>query len=352
MRRVFLIIYFISLSYVSYSQEEAILSEENILSYQIKPGDTLEISVYGEPDLNKTVKVSEEGKINYPFIGEVKIAGFTIKDASTKIEELFMEGYFVKPQVSVFVREYANFFVVGAVNKEGGYELKGNLALLDAIALAGGVKENADISKVKVIRKSNGTQKEYIIDLNAQGKDFFLAPLDRIIVEQFGKISVLGEVNRSDNYYLKKDATLFDAIAMAGGARTNANLSKIKVRRKEGEKTKEYILSLNEDSERFILKSGDTIFVKSYEKISVLGQVTRPGSYDFKPGVTAVDVIAMAGGFTEIANKNAVRVIRETKESKKKIFYVPAGDILKSGDKSKDVTLKEGDTVAVDESFF
>lgn len=352
MRRVFLIIYFISLSYVSYSQEEAILSEENILSYQIKPGDTLEISVYGEPDLNKTMKVSEEGKINYPFIGEVKIAGFTIEDASTKIEELLMDGYFVKPQVSVFVKEYAKFFVVGAVNNEGGYELKGNLALLDAIALVGGVKENADISKVKVIRKSNGTQKEYIIDLNAQGKDFFLAPLDRIIVEEFGKISVLGEVNRSDSYYLGKNANLFNAIARAGGAKPNANISAIQVKRKEGGEMKEYIVSLEKDGERFVLKSGDTIFIKPYEKISVLGQVTRPGSYDFKPGLMAVDVIAMAGGFTEIANKNAVRVIRETKESKKKIFYVPAGDILKSGDKSKDVTLKEGDTVAVDESFF
>jgi polysaccharide export outer membrane protein len=327
-------------------------STDRMPTYKIKAGDTLEISVYGEPDLNKTVKVSEDGKISYPFIGEIKVINLTIRGASDKIEELLKEGYFVNPQVSIFVSEYAKFFVVGAVRQEGRYELKGNLTLIEAISLAGGISDNADPSKIKVIRQGGSQEQEYIIDLDTQGKTFEIEAMDRIIVEKFGKISVLGEVNRPDNYFLKKDTALFDALAQAGGARDNANLNKIAITRKDGNKTKEYTVDLNIEGKNFILKPGDAIFVKPYEKISVLGAVNRAGSYEYKTGLTVVDAIALAGGFTEVANRNAVKVIRETKDGRRKTFSVPIGDILSSGDKSRDLLLEEGDTVSVSESLF
>ena len=67
---------------------QTIVSEEDDSSYRIKAGDTLEISVYGEPELTKVTKVSEEGKIIYPFIGEINIANMTIKEATNEIETL------------------------------------------------------------------------------------------------------------------------------------------------------------------------------------------------------------------------------------------------------------------------
>jgi protein involved in polysaccharide export with SLBB domain len=221
---------------------------------------------------------------------------------------------------------------------------------MEGIALAGGARQHANLSKIKVLRKQNSSEQEYVLDLDSQGRTFMLEPGDRILVEEEGRISVLGEVNRADNYYLKKDTTLFDAIAMAAGAKPNANLSKIKVSRKD--EAKEYIVDLEKSGKEFILKPGDAIFVKPYEKISVLGAVMRPGSYDFKPGLTAVDAVALGGGFNELANQNAVRVIRQAPGGKRKIFNVPVGDILRSGDKSKDLLLEEGDTVSVGESMF
>jgi polysaccharide export outer membrane protein len=357
MKKIFLIINFILFIGIVYAQEESPLqkSEEGKsgqLAYKIKPGDSLEVSVYGEPDMVRTVKVNEEGKINYTFTGEVKIAGLTVKEAAQEIETLLKDGYFVNPQVNIFVKEYAKFFVVGAVRSEGQYELKGNLSLPDAIALAGGAKDNADLSRVKVVRKKGADIQEYILDLETQGKNFLLEPTDRVVVEEYGKISVLGEVSRPDNYYLTKNTTLFDAIALAGGVKENADLSKIEVTRIEEGQTKDYFIDLSTEGKKFILKSQDSIFVRAYNKISVLGQVHKPGNYSFREGMTAVDAIAIAGGFTEIANQNAVQVVRVKEDKKKETFYVPVGDILRTGDKSKDIILKEGDVISVAESFF
>lgn len=352
MKKKFLLICFTLFSLVICRQGEALSLNDTTLSYNIKPGDTLEISVYGEPDLNKIVNVSENGKITYPFIGEIEIAGLSIKEAANKMEALLRDGYLVNPQVSIFIKEYARFMIVGAVRNEGRYELKGNLALMDGIALAQGAKDNADLSRVKVVRKKGRGEQEYIVDLETQGKSFLLEPADKIIVEEYGKVSVLGAVTRSDNYHLKKNTSLFDILALAGGAKDNANLSKIAITRKQADGSKEYVVDLNKEGKDFILKSGDTVYVNPYEKISVLGSVQRPGSYDFRPGLTAVDAIASAGGFTEFANRNGVKVIRMTKGSRRKTFNVPVGDILNRGDKSRDLMLEEGDTVSVSESMF
>jgi polysaccharide export outer membrane protein len=188
--------------------------------------------------------------------------------------------------------------------------------------------------------------------LDTQGKNFEIEPMDRLIVGKYGKVSILGEVYRPDNYFLKKDAVLFDVLAQAGGPRDNANIGKIVISRKDGKETKEFIVDLNTEGKNFILKVGDAIFIKAYEKVSVLGAVNRAGSYDYKPGLTAVDAIALAGGFTELASRNAVKVIRESKSGRRKTFIVPVGDILNSGDKSRDLLLEEGDTISVSESAF
>ncbi|MEI8349352.1 MAG: SLBB domain-containing protein [Candidatus Omnitrophota bacterium] len=334
------------------NQEALLFSQNSNTTYTIKPGDTLEISVYDEPDLNKTVKVSEDGKITYPFIGEITVVGFNVKEAATNIGELLEKEYLVNPQVSIFVREYSKFYLVGKVNREGGYELKGNLTLLDAIALAGGAKESADLSKIKVVRKENNVEREYILNLETQGRDFLINSSDRIIVGEYGKVSVLGEVNRPGNYYLTKDAALLDVVALAGGAKEDADVTKIKVERQEQKGINAYIINLDQQGKSFLLKNNDTVFVTAYKQFSVLGQVKKPGSYDFKRGITVTDAIARAGGFTETANQNAVRVIREEIKGKRQTFNVPVGYLLKSGDKSKDILLGEGDVVMVDEGFF
>jgi len=344
MKKYLIFIIGVSCLFLSYAEAED-------LSYRISPGDTLEITVYDEPDLNKVVRVSEEGKVLLFLVGEVKIEGLTAGRAASRIEKLFKKDYLVNPQVNVFIREYSKFFVLGEVNKEGAYELKGNFTLHDAIALSKGAKEAADLSKVRVIRKEGGIEKEFVVNLNREGRGFSLKPLDRIIVEESGKISVLGDVVKPGSYYLKQDMTLYDAIVLAGGAKENANLAKIRIERKGSNKGVGNEVDLGIGAASYLLVKGDRIFVDSYKKIFILGQVYRPGSYDFEKDLAVIEAIALAGGFTENANKNDVQVIR-VENGQKKSTKVPVKRILRSGDRTSDILLKEGDTVQVGESLF
>jgi len=336
------------------AKEYSIKQEGSIPTYRINPYDTLQISVYGEPDLSTTVVVSDQGTIRYALLGEIKVEGLSTTEVAAKIEELLKKGYLVNPKVNVTVTEYSKVSVFGEVNQPGSYELKGPLTLLDVIVLAGGLKESANPSKIKVIRsyKSKaGEIKEYILDLEREGKSFYLYPLDKIILEKYGLIFITGAVKSPGAFKLEKsNISCLDAITfLAGGALDNANLSKVKVIRQEKNEKKEYIINLLEDAS-FIVKENDKIVVDTYKDISIFGQVKKPGNYPYKYGMTVVDAITLAGGFTDIADTNGVKVVREF-EGEKKTIKVPVGYILKTGDRKKDIPLEEKDTIIVPESW-
>jgi polysaccharide export outer membrane protein len=82
-----------------------------------------------------------------------------------------------------------------------------------------------------------------------------------------------------------------------------------------------------------------------------MGQVVRPGIYSLKKGLTVVEAISLASGFTSTAAQDGTRVIRVEGEEKK-IIRINISDIIKGKNKSKDILLQEGDTIVVPESFF
>src|SRR3989339_370278 len=80
--------------------------------YRINPLDLIEISVYQEPDLDKAIRVSQDGYISFPLIGKVKVDGLTIIEAEKTLADLLGKDYLVDPQVNVFVKEYNSKKVV------------------------------------------------------------------------------------------------------------------------------------------------------------------------------------------------------------------------------------------------
>ncbi|UCG34887.1 MAG: polysaccharide biosynthesis/export family protein [Candidatus Omnitrophota bacterium] len=319
-------------------------------TYQIAPGDRLAVSVYGEPGFDREVRVSERGTILYPPLGEVYVEGLAVEEATRKLEGLLGKDYFVDPKVSVDIVEYGKFYVQGEVDAPGSFELRGSLSLVDALVYAGGPTEKAELSHVKVFRTyGEAGEKEFSVDLSREGANFFLKPMDRIMVEPRGKIYIIGAVASPGNYHITRETkTLQDALSfLAGGPKESANVSAIEVVRKEAGRDKTYTLDLAIHSD-FPLKELDRITVKELGTISVFGEVRSPGRYHLKEELTVVELIALAGGFTEDAAQNAVKVIRR----EGKTFRVPVASILSSGDMSRDVKLKDGDTVIIPESWF
>ena len=104
-------------------------------------------------------------------------------------------------------------------------------------------------------------------------------------------------------------------------------------------------------SQNVIIRAGDTIYVSAAErsKIYILGQVKTPGPYEVSRRVTVLGAINLAGGLTDLAAPNKIKVIRETKSGKQTI-RVNMGRIMK-GDKKQDIVVKPGDIIIVPESW-
>ncbi|MBI4372772.1 MAG: polysaccharide export protein [Candidatus Omnitrophica bacterium] len=91
------------------------------------------------------------------------------------------------------------------------------------------------------------------------------------------------------------------------------------------------------------------VFVKEFTNIYVLGQVKEPGPYPFKGGLTVLQAITMAGGFTKVSNQRKVRIVG-VNQADRKVIHANVSSISKGDD--PDVLLEPGDNVIVPESFF
>jgi polysaccharide export outer membrane protein len=159
--------------------------------YRIGAQDLLVISVFGVQDLTKEVRVNSNGQISLPLIGAVMAGGRTIPEMEAELARKYSDGYLQKPQVSVFVKEFASQRVTleGAVANPGIYPITGKTTLLQAIALAGGVDDKtADLGGIVLMRQVDGKRMAAAYDLRQVRKGLVDDPLiygdDIIVVEQ------------------------------------------------------------------------------------------------------------------------------------------------------------------------
>ncbi|MHC1586923.1 MAG: SLBB domain-containing protein [Candidatus Syntropharchaeia archaeon] len=243
--------------------------------YLIGPGDLLEVKVYGEPELDRVVRVSSEGFIHLPLIGEVQASDLTVSELIKKVEGKFSEGYLVNPQVSIRILEYnaRKVFVLGAVDKPGVYELRGPKTIIELISEAGGIKEGGG-NQIVVLRKKKGEQTPLFINFSrlVRGRDM------------------------------------------------NSNI---------------------------YLRGGDVVYVPESNEVFILGEVKKPGNYPLKEGMTLIQAITRAGGFTRKAARGRVYIVRDSNQERR--IKVDVDEIVK--DRSKDIELQPGDVIVVPESI-
>ena len=148
-------------------------------NYRLGSGDKILINVYGEEDLTVETQLGESGVVNYPFLGEIKVAGMTVTQLEMRIVEGLKGDYLVNPNVHISILAYRPFFINGEVNKPGGYPFQPGLTVSKAAALAQGFTERASRSKIFVIRGDDPKQVPMKVNLNTQ-----LRPGDVVTVEQ------------------------------------------------------------------------------------------------------------------------------------------------------------------------
>lgn len=253
-----------------FAQEEAKNSDKE---YIISSNNILEITVYGEPDLSTSARVSQDGTITYPFLGNIKAAGLTVRELEANITNLLGQDYLVMPQVSIFVKEYAKISILGQVRGPGSYEMKENLTLTQAIAFTGGFTNTANTSKVKIIRTTGAGDEKETLEVNVDqilekaAPDVEIKANDTIIVEEYGRFSIMGQVTRPGVYPLQKGLKVVEAINLAGGFTSTAAQDGTRVVRVEGSEKKiipvpvASIMKGGDVSRDILLQEGDTIVV-------------------------------------------------------------------------------------------
>jgi len=256
-----------------------LFSQERYASeYKIGPKDLLEISVFGLDELNKTVRVSEYGKISLPLLGEVDVDGLTKTELERKLSRLLEEKYLQNPQVTIFIREFQSkrVSVLGAVENPGSYELLGRQTLLQVISRAGGLSQEAGDDIIVIREHQDGTSnslKISIDDLFLKGDARFNIPLEpndiiNIPVDKTVVVYVFGQVRNPGALQVKQSniPTLLQAIAHAGGFSERASKGSVLIRRID-EEGKEHKIIVNvkdviKGKKRDIqLKENDVVFV-------------------------------------------------------------------------------------------
>lgn len=121
----------------------------------IAESDLLEVDVFQVDDLDRTVRVDSNGRISLPLVGAVPVAGKTIPAAEAELERIYGDKYLQSPEITIFMQESAGQRVTmdGEFRKPGIYPITSNTSLVQSFALAGGLSDIADESKVYVFRK-------------------------------------------------------------------------------------------------------------------------------------------------------------------------------------------------------
>jgi polysaccharide export outer membrane protein len=161
--------------------------------YRIQPLDSVQITVFNEPDLSVKVRVSAQGSINYPLLGSVQVGGLTVSETESRLKEQLGRSYLVKPQVNVLI-DRANarrVFVLGQVKAPGAIDILADegLTVVQAIARAGGFTDIAASDRVNILRTAqDGTQIKVVVNVAAiikgQSQDIPLKPDDVLSVPE------------------------------------------------------------------------------------------------------------------------------------------------------------------------
>jgi polysaccharide export outer membrane protein len=157
--------------------------------YVIGESDVLAINVWHEPELTRVVPVRTDGKITLPLIGDLQAAGQTVDQLRQTIAT-GLKRFLEAPEVTVIVQEPRSqfFTVVGKVMKPGSFPLGQRLTVMDGLAVCGGFKDFAKISKIQVVRTHRDGRVEripfdYKRAVNGDIKqNFVLEPHDMIVV--------------------------------------------------------------------------------------------------------------------------------------------------------------------------
>jgi len=222
----------------AFAQGADVKAAEHVLG----AADVIRVTVFQNPELSVETRISEQGVISYPLLGNVALAGLSVSQGEQKIAKALRDGGFVlKPQVSILLLQIRSALVsvLGQVAKPGRYPIEStNSKVSEIIASAGGVVPGgADVVTLSGTR--NGKPVKFEIDLPAilqAGKaelDVVVANGDILFVDRAPFLYMYGEVQRPGMTRLERGMTVMQALAASGGLTQRGTERGLRIHRRD-----------------------------------------------------------------------------------------------------------------------
>jgi protein involved in polysaccharide export with SLBB domain len=270
--------------------------------YIIGPGDELLIRAWGKIDLDARVVVDRTGQIYLPRVGSISVSGVRYDQLSGSLHSAV--GKFFKDfDLSVAMGQLRSIqvFVLGYARRPGTYTVSSLSTLMNAVFASGGPAANGSMRHVQLKRNNAVVTDLDFYDVILQGDKGADAPLqsgDVIYIPHVGPlVAVAGSVNGPAIYELRQQTTLADAVEIAGGLTTVAEIKRVALERineRADRRFEEFVLDA--DGLKRQLKDGDIVRIfpispKIGNAVTLRGNVAQPGRYLWRDGMKVADLI-------------------------------------------------------------
>ena len=261
----------------------------------------------------------------------------------------------IVPRLSIAERAGQTVTVIGAVNSRGMFPLEEPASLIEVLALAGWPSDGADTKNVSILNISDSKNSWKRVDLKtfladgtvsanpkvSPGEIVFVPRLEIEAEKRTLPVSVVGQVKQAGVYPVTEGTRLFDAIYMAGGVTNEAAIDRVTIIHthpnspSKVEMNLKNYLTLGDLDHNPQLSEGDTVIVPMSEdatvvpgihttfspniRVSIMGEVTSPNTYQMSPESSLLDVLKLAGGSTTDADLRRVTVLREQTEGEQRL---------------------------------
>ena len=302
-------------------------------NYTVGPDDVLELSVYGMQETSFSLTVSPEGSVTIPNVGQVKVSGLSLEEATQRIKIAMQRTAYSSLQsgrskLSITIGNIRSIRVtiIGS-NKPGNYTLSSLTTAFNALFICGGPLQTGSFREIELIRNNKVYKK---IDLyrflvnGDQSDNVSLKDNDVIRIPSYkARIDLQGYVKRPGIFEILPGETFSNLLEFASGFADSAYRSSIKVTQFTDKELTIKDVNANAFAS-YAPQAGDKIEVAKVldrytNRIKIAGAVFREGTYDLTPGLTVGELIKRADGLREDAYTNRGQIFRLKDDLSKEI---------------------------------
>jgi len=303
--------------------------------YVVGPGDRIEVQLIGNAKGRYSLTVDRDGRIMFPELGPIALAGMRFESAKARIEQRVNEQM-IGTEAVVTMGELRSIrvFVLGEAERPGSYTVSGLSTITNALFASGGVKTIGSLRNIQLKRGGGLVARLDLYDLLLNGdtsQDVRLLPGDVIFIPPVGStVGVTGEIRRPAIYELKGESTAADLLYLSGGLTPEADGRLAKIERIDERRDRVVIdVDLSSPQARGTrLRSGDLLRIPAARPtyanaVTLKGHVFRPAAFQHRSGMRLTDVLPSVDELKPNADLHYV-LIRRVQPGTRRISTVSA----------------------------